>query len=335
MEEIYKGRGSRVDNAAVPKYKASRQLNDPQGYRSSKELAEAVNVAIALGQPLLLTGEPGTGKTDLAESVAWELGLGQVLKFHTKSTSEAKDLLYTHDALGYFQQVQVNKARSTDREVDINDYITFEAFGDAIKLAMGDNPERRVVLIDEIDKAPRDLPNDLLLELDKMSFEVREINKTFTAQQEFRPIVIITSNTEKNLPAAFLRRCVYFHIDFPGKETLLDIVKWRLFRESQGTDGNATQAAVEVDPGTQSKLDNAVDFFLKIRSKEVDLRKKPATAEMLSWLRVVGERFPASSDHTTFTDEEAQFLTGSFAILVKQNSDRIKLLQYLGWSTGL
>ncbi len=327
MENSYKGQGGRNGNG-VPAYRENKQLIDPQGYRASARLAEAVNVAIALGQPLLLTGEPGTGKTALAESIAWELDLGKVLKFHVKSTSEAQDLLYTHDALGYFQKVQVLKARGEATEVNINDYITYQALGIAIRDTKGNNPKRRVVLIDEIDKAPRDLPNDLLLELDRMAFKVKETDDEFEANPEYRPIVIITSNTEKNLPSAFLRRCVYFHIDFPGKETLVDIVTSRLFR-----DGNATADEKPVlDADTEKKVNDAVDLFLKVRSKEVDLRKKPATAELINWLRVVLDRFPNGSDHTQYSTEEAHFIKSSFAVLVKQNSDSIKLLQHFGWN---
>ncbi|NIM17308.1 MAG: AAA family ATPase, partial [Candidatus Aminicenantes bacterium] len=163
-------------------------FDHPRNYIAGEGLRNAVNVALALGQPLLITGEPGTGKTQLADSIAWELGL-PVMEFHTKTTSAAVDLFYQYDALRRFQDAQVPEKK----QLNIDDYITYQALGNAILLTMppaeankylpeelqGIGPTRSVVLIDEIDKAPRDLPNDVLDEIEKMRFTVKETGRTF------------------------------------------------------------------------------------------------------------------------------------------------------------
>ncbi|MFN9290909.1 MAG: AAA family ATPase, partial [Planctomyces sp.] len=213
-------------------------------YLADQGLRDAVNVALTLGDPLLLTGEAGCGKTQLAASIAYEFDLGPPLVFNAKSTSGARDLFYRYDSLRHFHDIQVRGTRelksvdirrlrpvasktSTERRaerpkpVNVLDYIDFQALGLAVLLSKPPEevaaylkprdrdrgPRRSVVLIDEIDKAPRDLPNDLLNEIEEMEFTVPEIGKRFQAEAGYRPIVIITSNTQKNLPEAFLRRC--------------------------------------------------------------------------------------------------------------------------------
>ena len=213
----------------------------PERYDADQALLDAANTALCLGRPLLLTGEPGSGKTEFANHLAWRLGLERrywdpalareraeyALRFDTKSESRARDLFYTIDQVARFQQAQ-----STEDEEKVNPllFMEFQAMGRAILYAAPPDelarrlppwqahpgaPRRSVVLIDEIDKAPRDFPNDLLMEIERARFFSPELNHTVQAQPRFRPIVVITSNSEKTLAEAFLRRCVYYNIDFP------------------------------------------------------------------------------------------------------------------------
>jgi len=253
---------------------------DPSKYIASEGLQAAANVALLLGQPLLLTGEPGTGKTQFASSLAWELGYGEPIKFETKSTSAAKDLFYTYDALRRFQDAQTSVNRPA------MEYIEFNALGEAILRSLPKaqrqgplaqtaqqvdaEPNRSVVLIDEIDKAPRDFPNDILNELDNLYFRITELdNLTVRANSALRPVVIIASNSERDLPDPFLRRCIYYHIPFPDTVTLQRIVALRLgLYES---DGYVLQG---------------VAFFQRLRQEIREWRKPPATAELLDWMTV-------------------------------------------------
>jgi len=227
--------------------------NSASRYVAHPRVAEAVNVAIALGKPLLVTGEPGVGKTQLANAVAWQLGLGQPEKFVAKSVSEAKDLFYTYDALARFHAIEVSRhmsgrqikdmtAADSDKIISRPDnplnFIDYNGLGRAILSAhkkplvkdfllpgQGDGtrykhpgtPLKSVVLIDEIDKASSDFCNDLLNEIENLVFTVPEVRTQATAPMppNLRPIVIITSNRERELPAAFLRRCIYTHIPYP------------------------------------------------------------------------------------------------------------------------
>ena len=221
--EIYKGDGSTIQDRKIslPAFEKMSRTEAPQGYVAAPALRDAVNVSIALGQPLLLTGEPGTGKTRLAFSIAHELGLGAPRIFHTKTTSTARDMFYRYDSLGHFHDAQLKDTG----KIDVRQYITYEALGQAI---IDSKNKRSVVLIDEVDKAPRDLPNDVLNELENMQFTIKETGESFEAHESNRPIMILTSNSEKNLPDAFLRRVVYYHIPFPDKETLEKIITNRL-----------------------------------------------------------------------------------------------------------
>jgi MoxR-like ATPase len=256
---------------------------DPAGYKPDQGLIDAVNVALMLGQPLLLTGEPGTGKTQLANSVAWELGFDPPLMFETKSTNTARDLFYTYDTLSRFHAAQTGDG--SQRSLD---YITYNALGTAILRSNAEPdvkqwlPEgfehggqrRSVVLIDEVDKAARDFPNDLLNEVEGMYFKVPELgNAKIAAGEEMRPILIITSNSEKHLPDAFLRRCIYYNIPFPNKERLTDIILKRI----GSFDGDVL-------------LSDSLDFFSRLREPNSGLHKKPATAELLAWLISLREK---------------------------------------------
>src|SRR5581483_743941 len=206
---------------------ALKGLDDWTGYEADEDLEAAVNVALLLGQPLLLTGEPGTGKTQLPFHVSNQFGWGDPLIFEAKSTSTYRDLFYTYDALGRFHAKDIDGASRAAR-----DYIEYNALGRAILrtherchvdryLGAGyrhDGPTSSVVLIDEIDKAPRDFPNDILRELENLYFKVPEIDlEEIRACPDHRIVVVITSNSEKTLPPAFLRRCSFFHIKPPEK----------------------------------------------------------------------------------------------------------------------
>lgn len=322
---VYAGDGSTVRQRGVPlpamPHPEAREA--PGGYRAPPGLTDAVNVSLALGQPLLVTGEPGTGKTRLAHSVAHELSLGVPLVFNTKTTSTARDLFYRYDVLGHFHAAQFIRLQDAGAEpLTAHPFIEFTALGLAILRVAdparvrpylpagfaGVTSRRSVVLIDEIDKAPRDLPNDILHEIDRMAFEVRETGERFEAPQDERPIVIFTSNSEKNLPEAFLRRCVFFHIDFPTGPRLREIVRSRMGPE------------MELDAQQRSLVENALRHFESLRA--LPLSRKPATAELLDWLEMLrthridlGRLSPGETDAVAFT----------YSILAKTAED-VKLM---------
>lgn len=299
--ELYKGDGSTLEerSMALPDFQEATVADRPQGYVASAALRNAVNVSIVLGQPLLLTGEPGTGKTRLAYSIAHELGLGKPLIFHTKTTSTARDLFYRYDSLGHFHDTQIRK----DGSLKIEDYIKLEALGQAIALS---SKKRSVVLIDEIDKAPRDLPNDVLNELEEMAFSIKETGQRFEADQSRRPILILTSNSEKNLPDAFLRRVVYYHIPFPDKTTLSNIVSNRLDLS---------------EDFRQNMLEAAINHFVDIRRNK-GLRKPPATAELLAWIHILDSQ---QIDINADIEEQLTKLAMSYSILAKNKEDLDKI----------
>ncbi|OPY57951.1 MAG: ATPase family associated with various cellular activities (AAA) [Pelotomaculum sp. PtaU1.Bin035] len=225
-------------------------------YIVSEDLRNSVNVSIALGRPLLIKGEPGTGKTMLARSIAEGLGLSLVI-WNIKSTTKAQDGLYIYDTV---QRLYDSQFRDHDVS-DISQYIKMGKLGEAF---LSEKPV--VLLIDEIDKADLEFPNDLLWELDMMSFYIPETGVTVTAKH--RPAVIITSNAEKELPDAFLRRCIFHYINFPGPEMMTDIVHVH-------------------HPDLEGKLiSEAMEAFYWIRSLP-GLQKKPSTSELLDWIQAL------------------------------------------------
>ncbi len=293
----------------LPKISLNEKINDPRLYLPPKGLVGAVNVAINLGQPLLLTGEPGTGKTQLAHHVAHYFKLGKVVVFNAQTTSTAKDLFYRYDALGHFQYSQTQAEPLTPEQVEER-YIRYQALGAAIR-----SQSRKVVLLDEIDKAPRDLPNDVLAALEELRFDVPEVGKSFETTIDNRPLIIMTSNSEKNLPDAFLRRVAYFHIEFPSTEDLLRILQQKL-------DGFDSEVGKE-------KLNVIIEHFNMIRAKDkVKLKKPPATAELIQWaalLRKMGFDASKLGNLKSLSSEEREQLSLSYSVLAK-NKDDLKAL---------
>ncbi|MFM5838963.1 AAA family ATPase [Aeromonas rivipollensis] len=225
-------------------------------YLASRSLSMAVNAAIVLEKPLLIKGEPGTGKTVLAEAVAESLG-ADLISWHIKSTTKAQQGLYEYDAVARLRDSQLGDPRVGE----IHHYIRRGKLWQAFCAE-----QRPVLLIDEIDKADIEFPNDLLLELDRMEFDVYETGERVKARQ--RPVVIITSNNEKELPDAFLRRCFFHYIRFPDKAEMQAIVKLH-------------------HPNLkESLLAEAMDLFFELRNVE-GLRKKPSTSELLDWIRLL------------------------------------------------
>jgi len=235
---------------------ASKRFEGTEKYVATDDLRIAVNAAITLERPLLIKGEPGTGKTQLAYEVSDALG-APLITWHVKSTTKAQQGLYEYDAVTRLRDSQLGDVRVKDVKNYIKRGKLWEAF---------ENDVRPVLLIDEIDKADIEFPNDLLLELDRMEFFVYETGETIKAVQ--RPVVMITSNNEKELPDAFLRRCFFHYIKFPERETMQRIVDVHY-------------------PNIKQKLVNeALNVFYQIRDVP-GLKKKPSTSELLDWLKLL------------------------------------------------
>jgi MoxR-like ATPase len=235
---------------------SKQRFEGTQDYVATEDLKVAVNAAIALERPLLVKGEPGTGKTVLAYEVAKALN-APLITWHIKSTTKAQQGLYEYDAVTRLRDSQLGD----ERVKDVNNYIRHGKLWEAF-----DSPERPILLIDEIDKADIEFPNDLLQELDRMEFYVYETNETIAAK--VRPLVLITSNNEKELPDAFLRRCFFHYIRFPDADTMNEIVDVHF-------------------PGIKKKLvAEALRIFYDMR-KVPGLKKKPSTSELLDWLKLL------------------------------------------------
>ncbi len=305
------------------------QHNDriqPANYFASPQLRNAVNVALLLGKPLLLTGEPGTGKTLLAYRLAWELGYDEPLKFETKSDSSAKSLFYHYNSLARFHDSQFGKTEKDNRRDGV-EYITYNALGQAIINTQKKEKyapylpgsfeyreqQRSVVLIDEIDKASRDFPNDILNELEHLYFRVPELdNVKIEADHDFAPIVIITSNSEKSLPDAFLRRCIFHHIEFPDEDHLKKIVLSSLNKNGEKIMGE-----------TDSYIGDATNLFLKLRLPQNKIQKPPSTSELLLWIETLNKIFP-NIDNPLREADTSQIIDISLSVLTKMEMDQEK-----------
>ena len=286
---------------------ANGQLLYP--YLPSDELVEAVNLAIYLERPLLLKGEPGCGKTQLARAVAYELGL-EFEPWCVKSTSRARDGLYTYDAIARLRDAQLaSSGRLTPTELERIDnpatYIRFGPLGRAFQSA-----ERTIVLIDEIDKADIDFPNDLLVELDEQQFvveEARQDGKELRIRATVAPIIFITSNDEKDLPDAFLRRCLFQQVQFPSEEQLVRIVRDRYPDAS--------------DTLTKAAVDRFLQLREQLRKEKGESAKNVSTSELMDWFRVL-KRHPE--------DEALKQLDGKLpylGVLLKSWDDHLRYLK--------
>ena len=234
----------------------TKRFEGTDTYVATEDLKIAVNAAVSLERPLLVKGEPGTGKTVLAQEIADALG-APLLQWHVKSTTKAQQGLYEYDAVARLRDSQLGD----ERVHDISNYVMQGKLWEAFEMDI-----RPVLLIDEIDKADIEFPNDLLLELDRMEFYVYETKETVVARE--RPIVVITSNNEKELPDAFLRRCFFHYISFPDEDTMREIVQVH-------------------HPDVQKRLvSEAMNVFYELRDVP-GLKKKPSTSELLDWIKLL------------------------------------------------
>ena len=266
-------------------------------YIATDELSMAVTAAVELERPLLIKGEPGTGKTLLAVEVAGSLGM-PLIEWHIKSQTKALQGLYEYDAVSRLRDSQLGD----DRVGDIRNYIKKGKLWEAFEA-----DDRVVLLIDEIDKADIEFPNDLLQELDRMEFFVYELNRTIKAKH--RPIVMITSNNEKELPDAFLRRCFFHYIDFPDRETMQDIV------------------GVHFPSIKQELVKEAMDIFFDVR-KVPGLKKKPSTSELIDWLKLLmADDIP---DEILTNRDPSKAIPPLYGALVKNEQD-VHLLERLAF----
>jgi MoxR-like ATPase len=266
-------------------------------YVATDDLRMAVNASVALQRPLLIKGEPGTGKTMLAEEVA--AGLGKTLiQWHIKSTTKAQQGLYEYDAVSRLRDSQLGDGKVEDVSQYIKKGKLWEAFT---------AEEQVVLLIDEVDKADIEFPNDLLVELDRMEFFVYETGETVKAKH--RPIIIITSNNEKELPDAFLRRCFFHFINFPNKETMKDIIDVHY-------------------PNIQSSLvQEALEVFFELREIP-GLKKKPSTSELIDWLKLLmADDIP---DEVLKNRDQSKAIPPLYGALLKNEQD-VQLLERLAF----
>ena len=268
-----------------------------KNYVSTEDLSMSVNATIALERPLIIKGEPGTGKTLLAIEVAQSLGM-ELIEWHVKSTTKASQGLYEYDAVTRLRDSQLGDERVKDIKNYIKKGKLWEAF---------DSEKQVVLLIDEIDKADIEFPNDLLQELDRMEFYCYETGETIKAKK--RPLIIITSNNEKELPDAFLRRCFFHYIQFPDRPTMEDIVK------------------VHYPKIKKNLVKEALDVFFDIR-KIPGMKKKPSTSELIDWLKLLmSDELP---DEILKNPDSSKAIPPLYGALLKNEQD-VQLLERLAF----
>ncbi len=334
-------------------------------------LAKAVNMAIWLQKPLLITGAPGTGKTQLAFKVAHELAnmdeqelngfapfVSTPFIFNTKTTSNASDLFYTYDAISHFQKKSVDQVNGNTAKINqAHTFIQLNALGKAILQTYGktritdddklkelqmlknfsdleDDAKSSVVLIDEIDKAPRDFPNDLLNEIEYYEFMISELNMNYKIRRALekentsnaRIVVIMTSNFEKNLPDAFLRRCLFYHIPSPDEDALYKIVCTRMQPYLKAIYKNEKQEAVENKfNNLQQKLKKVIAEFQQYKEKMTE--KPPSNSELLEWIKVLEVEgfFTEDVDFKKLSDNQKTILQYTLPIIAKSKDDTEKI----------
>lgn len=313
------------------------RYTDPTRYDPDPGLAAAVNVALLLGQPLLLTGAPGSGKTSVAYWLAHQLGLPEPLVQFVKSTTGGRDLLYQFDELSRFRDAQGGPVAARP----LQEYLEFNALGQAILFSAGPNAQaaaypgapqrglgqlshkilhrgsfpaarRQVVLIDELDKAPTDTPNDLLNEFEQMKFRIPELGLEICGDPERRPIVVVTSNSDKPLPEPFLRRCVYHHIELPDTVRQAAIFKRRM-PDLRADNPALFEDATAMLDGLRTSLGRDI--------------RQPGTAEMLAWLDVIGFVYPRTAEQLL---GHPDYLNASIGTLVKTQEDQERVRRHLG-----
>jgi MoxR-like ATPase len=389
LKEYFRGDGVRRSTPPTLPPSVSTELEHPSGYRATPPVKAAVNVAINLGLPLLITGDPGVGKSTLARAIAYELNFN-FIEFVAKSMSSASDLLYRFDAVRHFRDAQIialssgRKAKVGMPDMNLAPYIRFEGLGRAIALTYPRNDPlistlwdddantnlaaggelskeatfaglnqprlsegiRSIVLIDEIDKAPRDVPNDLLVEIERRSYRVAESGARLSVQGDLWPIVIITSNSEKSLPDAFLRRCVFHHIEFPNHKELAAIIESRI--SQLGRQKPPGESAIGLPPPDVSHLPplgrSAIGLLSWLRPQphedRVPLRKPPSVAELLSWLRLLLQSnvTPDTDLRDAFRDFAESALHATLGVLIKDRADMQRVLigdlALANWAAG-